>query len=1354
MKKNRIITILLVALSIFSTVIFTGCNCKHNKDKDKDIIEEKTYYYVTFDENNGFSSSMIKVEEGSKVTKPAQDPVKEGYTFQYWALSGEENEFNFNNGITGHITLVAKYLKNEIKTTRVIWNEDESMNYVFEGNSVPRTVEVGTNVIFKVNISPFYEGQLIVKVNNKEIEKDENDYYSFIVEDVNSITVDVDGLQRQDSKLKGVGSSENPYLISNASQFKTFIDGVNSYTDKRYNKAHFLLTSDIDFKGYEINTIGTVLNSNEFSGYFDGNNHTISNFKLVENDGIFGLFGYLVTAELSNLNIKADLECIPSNETNNLVGSLVAYNIGSDIINCSFNGSITVKNNLPKSSLVYLGGLVGYMQSYSNTYSAGLAYCTVNASVISEGENEVYSKGGIVGLVFGSSDETPACIYNSVFNGKLMGLSLRSGGIVGTLRKRTSITQCYSSGEVIATSNSRKTAAGGIVGVSENETSVTYSISTALVTSSNPDEETYIMGDIIGAISLDGANGMDDKKTLELENYYSNDGKIEKNKVSYDLNSLDDIIKLVNWSRVNWNDDLTPKVSGIDEYEIKISFDFGRDVTNEDINGNLLTQKIDTVDASGYIPIYWIYNGSGKNTFMADDGTISYGYFLDEERTIRIPSSYILNQDCTIYVGFAEYKNVVGEYYVNLSNEEIKLTFEANGKLVMNYNGVIANYMYTYDNKKITIIEGYFAHIEYPSLANSRNLDVDYYADITEDGLVIYNDEYFPIEDGLEIKAYRHNNAMGKWYTSDNKVYTFLSDGTGNIDNLSTFKYECLENKVVITIGDKVINAIISNDGMEMTSTSGEILSISKYDEFKGTWESEFVNPDEISFDGKGNVVYQNKNYNYVINEQGVLEFSNYTAYFNESGLLVLENENESKLFGKLGSYIGMWTDTAIDYWVIFEGINKDGYGYGHDSNNFRFTYIVEEVEESTSLLITMYYSTKMYGYGQIAVGEDGTEMLYLAVYTPSSGIIIDDYNVCYIDPLFGTWNGSDGKTFEFNGLGAYDIYEYINTLEKYWDVRGFVTITENGIETTVRYYYDRNTLQATFNYNGIDYVVKVGKEGLIINEKLYKEPDGLEKYEYQIQNMVFVFNGKSNVNLGIVEILINGVSKSYSYTFDGSIVEIFDGLEKVYIIDTVDGYKITDVKNEQTDLLGLYHRLIGNTYAVSATTVLSFNNQFSINGATTAQLITKDQTINLEVLYIDSLYIGLYINGSLQYYVYYLDNNCAALCDYAFNVISVVAKEDDLRGIWTSNDEKKIVFDGLSNASEYVSSTCEVTETDELGEYVERYTYEKQENYYVIYTVENDIEIEKYYVYTEYTENAMVYTQGDKTIYIVAVTE
>ena len=199
--------------------------------------------------------------------------------------------------------------------------------------------------------------------------------------------------------------------------------------------------------------------------------------------------------------------------------------------------------------------------------------------------------------------------------------------------------------------------------------------------------------------------------------------------------------------------------------------------------------------------------------------------------------------------------------------------------------------------------------------------------------------------------------------------------------------------------------------------------------------------------------------------------------------------------------------------------------------------------------------------------------------------------------------------------------------------------------------------------------------------------------------------------------------------------------------------YELVDANGTKYEL-GLYHKLIGNIYAISHQSQLEFSKPFDIHGVTKAYLQSDNQRYELDAIYIDSGYIALYLNGTFIYYVYYLDENCAALCNRNFTPIGVVAKEDELRGTWVSEDEKVIIFDGLSRAINYTKATCEVDEQDETGTYLEQYTYEKQQNYYVILSIENNVEIEKYYVYTEYVENAIEYKQGDKTIYVVVVTD
>ncbi len=72
--------------------------------------EETTNYTVTFDSQGGSAVEAATTSEG-KVTKPATDPTKAGYTFLGWfADTASETEFDFNNTtLTEDTTLYAKW---------------------------------------------------------------------------------------------------------------------------------------------------------------------------------------------------------------------------------------------------------------------------------------------------------------------------------------------------------------------------------------------------------------------------------------------------------------------------------------------------------------------------------------------------------------------------------------------------------------------------------------------------------------------------------------------------------------------------------------------------------------------------------------------------------------------------------------------------------------------------------------------------------------------------------------------------------------------------------------------------------------------------------------------------------------------------------------------------------------------------------------------------------------------------------------------------------------------------------------------------------------------------------------------
>ena len=73
-----------------------------------------TYYTVTFDSAGGSDVTPQTIEEGGKVTKPA-DPVKEGFDFVGWTYT--EKEWNFDNTVNGDMTLVAVWKQQQVVPT-------------------------------------------------------------------------------------------------------------------------------------------------------------------------------------------------------------------------------------------------------------------------------------------------------------------------------------------------------------------------------------------------------------------------------------------------------------------------------------------------------------------------------------------------------------------------------------------------------------------------------------------------------------------------------------------------------------------------------------------------------------------------------------------------------------------------------------------------------------------------------------------------------------------------------------------------------------------------------------------------------------------------------------------------------------------------------------------------------------------------------------------------------------------------------------------------------------------------------------------------------------------------------------
>ncbi len=219
----------------------------------------------------------------------------------------------------------------------------------------------------------------------------------------------------------GTGTAGNPYLIYTAEQMNEI--GANPGD---WNK-HFMLIADVNMSDIARTDYNIIEN---FTGIFDGNNCTISNFSLTStregNTGLFGTVGgEIINLGLLNPNIFAH---------GRNVGSLTGYLNEGSITNCYAKGAVVSGGN-------YVGGLIGL-----NT--GNVTKCGSTGSV----SGDAYV-GGLVGQV--GDGKVMMCYSRASVSG-----NRNVGGLVGkTSNEASEVTHCYAIGSVEG-----NTYVGGLVG--------------------------------------------------------------------------------------------------------------------------------------------------------------------------------------------------------------------------------------------------------------------------------------------------------------------------------------------------------------------------------------------------------------------------------------------------------------------------------------------------------------------------------------------------------------------------------------------------------------------------------------------------------------------------------------------------------------------------------------------------------------------------------------------------------------------------------------------------------------------------------------------------------------------------
>ena len=290
------------------------------------------------------------------------------------------------------------------------------------------------------------------------------------------------------------GARTIPLGMNNYRAFHEFMNGDSS-------SRHYILLEDIDCLSFgSMKPIGAQAKFS-FAGVFDGNGHAIKHADITGDEQV-GLFGSIGTgAVIRNLRVQGKVS------GQRYVGGIIGNMLGGRIENCSFDGTVTVRQS--DNGNEGIGGIVGKMTGYSEIKGS-------RADVIFEG-SDADRVGGIVGD-FGDP-ESAVKIVDSYAKGSVTG-NIGVGGIVGAGidgAAPPSINRAYFNGSVSGASY-----VGGTLGYGDN-----FGIGGAVFIGSISRKTGG--DDNFGAISGSGFSGRDDgnfsnfsQSQLAGSGYYGN----------------------------------------------------------------------------------------------------------------------------------------------------------------------------------------------------------------------------------------------------------------------------------------------------------------------------------------------------------------------------------------------------------------------------------------------------------------------------------------------------------------------------------------------------------------------------------------------------------------------------------------------------------------------------------------------------------------------------------------------------------------------------------------------------------------------------------------------------------------
>ena len=1112
------------------------------------------------------------------------------------------------------------------ETVNVSFSQGEG--YTFVHNLTDGKTPKDETLTFTLKRSAFYTGDPVVYKNGEPIAyqaKTSSLEWAYSVEmtEAAEFTVAASSIRKDVSNMSGSGSMTDAYVVSKPVDLLYIAQQVNAGV-RSYATAAYVLGNDIDCGGETLEVIGDGSTENSFfSGCFScivdtesgeiENRYTISNFKINTNDTNYvGLFG-TVMADLSvqssglfygiridTFSVNASAGNLPESDRSIVAGGLIGYAQGANLYLCdATNGEVNVVGD--NSYFSFAGGLVGYQQGvYMSAYSAfcpsEIAYATVDVDVNILSGMALYA-GGISGyLATNYPLGSTAFIHNSYSTGSVSG-ALRSGGLVGGLGQYTSVGNCYATGNVFSTTTQKiddpllsstdycYSYAGGLVGYAENDTIVNDSFSTGKATATAASGNTY-------AKANDFVGGGDKAGVLSaIAREYIVDSCLSADDI--DLSDLDFFTDNLGWQQYDWQ--FAANKLPVIEYEpVDTSIATPRatltiyyvapDGTKIKVNGES-SYSLNYFDATvqstnSYVPMgNFFYNGV-LDPYIASDKVngvnyLSYGYFLDEACTQKVPYSYVAMKNVTFYVGFADPTKICGTYTFVEGTKSVTLTFDKDGTVTYSDGATEQTSYYLYDGETL-VIEGarlsryYDGEIivdeDSTDVTVNENFDMNRYnyydyKGYFKDGTLYLSDGVYFTEETPFI-AKNNLSFVGEYYVKEgNSTYYIAFNGdNATVEFVSDTNY-FKKNYSVVLSGNYLL---LNGD----TTLQFSLSEVKAYDEFKGVWTKTANVNKYYEFDGMGGWTYTQilydrtyttadketlvkttGTYSYNATEQ-ILTLDNGVTASWKKDFLEINDNGEKEIYYAEESYVGTWSGGGIV--VSLEGIGKNGYGNAilTFADGTIYELIYEQSETTGYICLYMpheeYVKDMLFGYFAYDVNNHIlSSILYGVSETDDYGVV----NLTVTDDYLGEWicNSSDFFELYFDGNGLYG----------FLGKAGKVTITDSdGNETTAPYSLD-STMEGTFVYKGRMYALSFNEDDRTVTVTPHNSTTNVDmNRKDELANVDFVdsngnyykFDGKSTLGVGSFTIVAN-TQATYQYQANG---ENYDVLENESVVGSI----------------------------------------------------------------------------------------------------------------------------------------------------------------------------------------------------------